>query len=418
MNDKNYIWHPYTQEKNAIENILIHKGKGVYLYGKKKEKYIDAISSWWTNIHGHSHPYIAKAIAAQAKKLDHVIFAGYTHPPAISLSKLLLEKIPGKYNKVFFSDNGSTAVEVALKMSLQYWHNLGIKKDKIIALKNCYHGDTFGSMSVSSKSVFTRPFESLLFETYYVDIDKKNHLKELHSFLLKNKNKVACFIYEPLVQGAGGMKIVDKTSLNKIIAVCRKEKITTIADEVMTGFGRTGTMLASEQLNYFADIACLSKGITGGTAPLGVTLCKNDIYNAFYNSDKLKTFFHGHSYTANPIICAAALASLQLFEKEKTLKKVKRIAAMNLKFCVKLMQYNNISDIRCIGSILAFNLKSKNNIYTNDFRDKIILFFQNKGIIIRPIGNTFYIMPPYCINPDQLQIVYSAIQKFLAQNDI
>jgi len=416
--DKKYIWHPYTQHKNSDDNITITHAEGAYLFDESGKKYIDAISSWWTNIHGHSHPYIAEQIFKQAQKLEHVIFAGFTHEPAVSLAERLLDLLPSNQNKIFFSDNGSTAVEVALKMTFQYWQNKGKKRSKVVAFKNAYHGDTFGAMSVSGRSTFTNAFESFLFDVVFIDAPvhgkEKNAMKQFEAELIKDKDKIACFIFEPLVQGTAGMVIHSSKVLSEMILLCRKKNVLTIADEVMTGFGRTGKFFASDYLTAKADIFCLSKGITGGAMALGVTSCTNDINSAFFSDNKMKTFFHGHSYTANPLACASANASLDLFEKEKTLQKIKKINSKHKTFAGQIKKHVAVKEVRLFGTILAIELKTKNETsYFNSIRDKAYNFFITKGILIRPLGNVIYLMPPYCISDNDLDYIYKSINEFL-----
>jgi adenosylmethionine---8-amino-7-oxononanoate aminotransferase len=409
--DLQSVWHPFTQMKLNGNAIAIVKGEGVYLIDDAGKKYIDAISSWWVNIHGHAHPYIAEKVYEQLKTLEHVIFAGFTHQPAIELAERLLKLLPEEHTKIFYSDNGSTAVEAE-----QYWHNQNIKRTEIIALRNAYHGDTFGAMSVSQRSAYTRPFDSKLFEVKYIDVpvigkeaEAEKQLKEL----IKSKN-IAAFIFEPLIQGAGGMVMYEADALNKLIAICKNENILCIADEVMTGFARTGKMFASDYLQDKPDIICMSKGITGGTMALGATSCSENIYHAFYSDDRLKTFFHGHSYTANPVACAAALANLDLFEQVESHDGVFRISNTHKQFVDELKKYDNVRNPRSKGTILAFEyLTNENDSYFHSKRDTIYQFFLEKGILLRPLGNTIYIMPPYCITNDELMLVYDSIRELL-----
>src|SRR5471030_3228854 len=325
--DLNVIWHPYTQMKNALPPLAIVRGEGTCLYDEDGKKYIDAVSSWWVNIHGHAHPYIAKKVAEQLQKLEHVIFAGFTHEGAVELAERLLEILPDNQQKVFYSDDGSTAVEVAIKMCLQYWHNQGQTRTKILAFKNAYHGDTFGAMAVSGRSAFTAAFDSLLFEVEFIDLPDESNIENLKSQISNLKSFLACFIFEPMVQGAGGMLMYEANFLNELMAHCRKENVLLIADEVFTGFGRTGKRFACDHLTEQPDIMCFSKGLTGGTMAMGLTTCTQEIYNAFLSEDKMKTLFHGHSYTANPVTCAAALASMDLFLDDATMENIKRIEA-------------------------------------------------------------------------------------------
>ena len=407
------VWHPYTQMKNA-EVIPIVRGEGTYLYDDNGEQYIDAVASWWTNIHGHSHPVIANAIAEQAKKLEHVIFAGFTHEPAEKLALKLLQRIP-YHQKIFYSDNGSTAVEVAIKMTLQYWSNKGEERKKIICFRNAYHGDTFGSMSVSARGVFTQPFQNLLFDVVFIDTpNSENELQVIEQ--LKKNTDAAAFIFEPLVLGSAGMLMYSEKGLDKLIAICKQNNILTIADEVMTGFGRTGKFLATDYCQNKADIVCLSKGITGGFLPFAATTCTQKIYEVFLSDEKSKMFFHGHSYTANPLGCAAAVASINLFESENTLAKVSQIELHHSNFALSLKGHPRIKEVRQRGTILAIELNTNEATgYLNNVRDKAYQFFINRKIILRPLGNIIYVLPPYCISAEDLKKVYSAIADFLKE---
>ncbi len=414
--DQQVIWHPYTQMQISDPPVAIIKGEGTYLFSEDGKKYIDAVSSWWVNIHGHAHPYIAQKVVEQLTKLEHVIFAGFTHEPAVQLAENLLSILPKNQSKIFYSDNGSTATEVAIKMALQYWRNQGIKKNKIIAFEHAYHGDTFGAMSVSGRSAFTKPFEELLFDVIHAPVPLKDEEENaIHEFLQaieKNKDEIAAFIFEPLVLGAGGMLMYDETVLNELIKICRQHSILTIADEVMTGFGRTGKYFAVDHLDYQPDIICLSKGVTGGTMPLGVTSCAEEIYNAFLSNDRSKTFFHGHSYTANPVACSAALASFDLLIKDECKQNIQRIADNHLLFIEKNKNNSLFKNLRSKGTILAVDIVSgEETSYFNTLRDKLYTYFLERGVILRPLGNTVYVMPPYCINNDDLGYVYDVIEK-------
>jgi adenosylmethionine-8-amino-7-oxononanoate aminotransferase len=405
--DANTIWHPYTQHKTTAPPLPIIKGEGVYLFDENGRKYIDAISSWWTNIHGHSHPYIAEKIYAQAKQLEHVIFAGCTHEPAVQLAERLLPLLPGEFSKVFYSDNGSTAVEVALKMAIQSGGN---QRKKLVALKNSYHGDTFGAMSVSERGVFTLPFLDFLFEVHFLDpLDTKVTMSAQATKL--GLEEVAAFIYEPLLQAAGGMNIYDAENLNELLCTLKQNGVTTIADEVMTGFGRTGNLFASEFMHHKPDIICLSKGLTGGCLPLAITACHQKIFDKFLSDDLHKTFFHGHSYTANPIACAASLASLDLLQQEECLANIEYVIGENKKFVQKLQTgIPAVINPRSIGTVLAFEIQSGKKEYLSNLKERIINLSLEQGIFLRPLGNTIYVIPPYCITPIQLQKTYSVLE--------
>jgi len=412
--DKKVIWHPFTQQKNMLPPIPIIKGKNSILFDENENKYIDAISSWWVTLHGHSNTYIAEKLYQQALQLEQVIFAGFTHEPAIALAEKLLAILPGDFSKIFYSDNGSTSTEVALKMAIQYWwnkHSLSTTRNKILAFKNSYHGDTFGAMSVSDRSVFTLAFHNLLFEVIFIDTPTKNNIEEIQLTIQQHANEIAAFIYEPLVQGAGGIKMYDAELLNNILSTVKEHNIICIADEVMTGFGRTGKLFASEYIKIKPDIICLSKGLTGGTMALGVTACTTDIYNAYVTDNKLKTFFHGHSFTANPLACTAALASLDLLLNEECLNKIRWISNKNILFTNTLLQKKNntIKNIRVLGTIVAFEINNGNDEYLNNISATITQKAMQMGVYIRPLGNTVYIMPPYCITENELEKIYEVI---------
>ncbi|MFT6746520.1 MAG: adenosylmethionine-8-amino-7-oxononanoate aminotransferase [Glaciecola sp.] len=416
--DEKYIWHPFTQEKTASLNIPIKKGKGVWIYDEDDKKYLDAISSWWVNIHGHAHPYMRKKIDEQLGELEHVIFAGFTHPKAIEISERLITKLGDGFDKVFFSDNGSTSNEVALKMSFQYFYNQGKKKTKIIAFKDSYHGDTYGAMSVGGRSDFSKPFEDNLFDVFHLDVPTDQNFQQVRKQLIQflNSGDVAAFVFEPLVLGTAGMITYKVKHLNELMSMCKAKGVLNIADEVFTGFYRTGKLFAHQYLNIKPDLICLSKGLTGGYLPLGLTITHQKIYDAFYSEDKKKAFFHGHSYTGNPLSCAAACASLDLLENQETLDGVKRIVQKHKDFIKVLQTRKEVQGVRQIGTILAFDLKSSTGTsYFNKSRDKLYQFFIDKGILMRPLGNTLYIVPPYCISSNELDLLYNAIKSLLNQ---
>ncbi|UEG49247.1 adenosylmethionine--8-amino-7-oxononanoate transaminase [Ferruginibacter lapsinanis] len=415
--EDNAIWYPFTQMKTAEAPIHIDSAENCTLYAKDGNTYIDAVSSWWVNIHGHSNPIIAKAIADQAKKLEHVIFAGFTHTPAIDLSKNLLSVLPDHFKKIFFSDNGSTAVEVALKMALQYWHNQGVKnKINIIAFEGAYHGDTFGAMSIAERNEFNAAFSKHLFKVSHIPVPTKENIKEVTEKFtaLIDKENVAAFIFEPLIQGTAGMKMYSAKHLDTLLSIAKKKNILCIADEVMTGFGRTGKNFAIEYVKSKPDIICLSKGITGGFMPLGVTACSNKIYDAFYANDKTKTFYHGHSYTGNPLSCAAANASIELLKSKKCKDQITMITEQHKKFAESISSHDFVKELRQQGTILAIELNTKQNTsYFNSIRDLAYKFYLSNGVLLRPLGNIVYIMPPYCITKKELSKIYTTIEQSL-----
>ncbi|MBS1645897.1 MAG: adenosylmethionine--8-amino-7-oxononanoate transaminase [Bacteroidetes bacterium] len=417
--DKDYVWHPFTHLKYAETPINIVRSEGSYYFDENENKYIDGIASWWVNLHGHSHPYIAQKVFEQLKNNAHSIFSGFTHPPAVTLAERLLHHLPQNSSKIFFSDNGSTAVEVALKMSLQYWHNQGKEKTKIIAFEQAYHGDTFGSMSVGARNVFTQAFDSLLFEVLRLPLPTPQNFSEVKQLLqgfIETQN-VSAFIFEPLVLGAGGsMQMYEAALLDPLIFMCQQNRVITIADEVLTGFYRTGKFFATDYLQHKPDILCLSKGITGGVMPLGVTACAAFIYDAYKSDDKTKTFFHGHSYTANPTACAAALASMDLLEQEETQNKIVHISSQHQQFKEKIKKHPRVLSARAIGTILAIEIKTtEQSGYLNRLSEKISTYFIKKGILLRPLGNVLYVLPPYCISQKDLQYIYHCIELFLKE---
>lgn len=414
--DNKVIWHPYTQMQTTEPAIAIVRGEGVYLYDENGNRYIDAVSSWWVNLHGHSHPYIAQKVSEQLNTLEHVIFAGFTHPPAVELAERLLSVLPGNQSRVFYSDNGSTAVEVAIKMAFQFWHNQGKEKKKIIAFKDAYHGDTFGAMSISGRSAFTKPFQSLLFDVEFIDVPVKGKEEEVLESLKKllTRDDIAAFIFEPLVLGTAGMLMYDASVLNKMVKLAKDYNVLTIADEVMTGFYRTGRYFASDYLDEQPDIFCLSKGITGGTMAFGVTTCTPAVFEAFLSDDPYKTFFHGHSYTANPLACAASLASMDLLKEKATLDNVRMISESHSEFAGKIRQLDILKEVRNTGTILAIELATEGGSnYFSSLKKQAYTFFMERKVLLRPLGNVIYIIPPYCISREDLNLVYGVISEFL-----
>ncbi|HEY8933618.1 MAG TPA: adenosylmethionine--8-amino-7-oxononanoate transaminase [Cyclobacteriaceae bacterium] len=414
--DKENIWHPFTPLSGAADPLLITEAHGVYLHTHDGRKIIDAVSSWWVNLHGHSNPHLAKALAEQANKLEHVIFAGFTHEPAIQLSENLLSILPENQSRIFFSDNGSTAVEVAIKMALQYWYNQGISKKKIIAIQGAYHGDTFGAMSVGDRSIFTNPFSSFLFDVEFINFPfAKQEEATINQFTnLIDTDEVAAFIFEPLIQAAGGMRMYSAQLLDNLIKHAHEKDVICIADEVFTGFGRTGKLFASDYLVNKPDIITLSKGITGGTMPLGVTTCSNKIISAFKTDDFLKTFFHGHSYTGNPLACAVANASFKLLTHDDCRLNIQRINSKHIEFKRRIKNHKALHEVRVLGTIIAFELQSESgSSYDHEIRKKIYPFFLERNILLRPLGNVFYILPPYIMTDEQLDSIYNTIEEFL-----
>jgi adenosylmethionine-8-amino-7-oxononanoate aminotransferase len=415
--DKKVVWHPFSKMKGDYPIIPLKAAKEEFLITEDGTEIIDGISSWWVNIHGHSNPELAQAIFEQALKLEHVIFAGFTHEPAVKLSESLCEILPNNSKKVFYSDNGSTAIEVALKIAMQFYFNKGIKKSKIIALAGAYHGDTFGAMSVGDRGGFTTPFHPYFFDVEFITFpineeDEKKSLIELAEIIKQNESCI--FIYEPLVQGAGGMRIYRNEWLQKALEVSNKPNCIRIADEVFTGFGRTGKLFASEYCHQQADIICLSKGITGGILPLGATACNQRIIDAFDSGDWNEAFLHGHSFTGNPIIMAAANKSLEILLRDTTLHAIASIKLEQAQFAEKIKKHPQLTNVKSLGTILSLEVKTQSNSgYFNSMRENIYNYFLAKNILLRPLGNTIYFLPPYIISSKSLRKVHNAISDFI-----
>ena len=401
--DRQFVWHPYTQMKTAPPPLPIVRGQGVYLYTADGRKLLDGISSWWVNIHGHSHPRLNQAIADQAKALEHVIFAGATHEPGVDLAERLVGILPAGLAKIFYSDNGSTAVEVAVKMAMQYWRNRGQPaRQRIVALDHAYHGDTIGAMAVSAPSVFTEAFAPLLFPVDRVRPD------EVDSHLQHHGDRVAAVIVEPMLQGAGGMIMWPAESLAGVRAACYRHGVLMIADEVLTGFGRTGRMFACEHASVTPDICCVSKALTAGYLPLAATAATNAVYEAFLSDDRTKTFFHGHSFTANPLACAVALASLDLIEEGRVLERIGRLERQLRDGLSPLAHLPAVADVRVLGGVGVVEIGSQGG-YLDDIGPRLYHEFLNRGVLLRPLGNVLYFMPPYVITDAEVDWVLGCI---------
>lgn len=409
------IWKPFTIQGLSPEPLKVESGSGLYLTLADGRKIKDLISSWWVNVHGHGHPAIAKAIYDQAQKLEHVIFADYTHDPAEKLAEKLIELTSAHFGKVFFSDNGSTAVEVALKIAKQYWRNKGIhSRNKVLAFEGAYHGDTFGAMSAGERSVFSEAFNEWMFEVDHVtfpetwvgdiqrDEKESRSLAEVETFFQNNPHSFAALIVEPLVQGAGGMRMCRSEFLRKLVQIARKHDVLVIFDEVMTGFGRTGSLFAFQKADVRPDLICLSKGLTGGFLPMSVTLTTKDVFEPFNSPDAMKTFWHGHSYTANPLGCTAALASLEIFESGES--DFEQIGTWYTDSIQELVKLPIVEKIRQCGTILAFDVKTEKQStgYLNSVGHVIKRKALERGMLLRPLGNAVYFMPPYCIKKEEL----------------
>ena len=414
--DKKHNWHPYTQHKTAADFPAIVKGEGALLWDENGKEYIDAIASWWVNPYGHSNKFIADAIYKQLTSLEHVLFGGFTHEPAVVLSEKLMEILPSNQKKIFYSDNGSTAVEVAIKVALQYNYNKGITKTKIIAFEDAFHGDTFGAMAASGISFYTQAFQGSLLEVVRVPIptagNEEKALQVLQDLLATNE--YAAFIFEPLVLGAAGMVMYSPEVLDKMIALCKDHSVFTIADEVMTGFGKTGKTFATDYLVNKPDMMCLSKALTGGTIPMAITTFTQEIYDGFYDDDVNKALFHGHTFTANPTGCAAALASLELLQMPEMQANLKRVNQSHLEFEDKIKSHPKVKTTRVLGVIFALEIKTNSEeSYYGTLRNKLYNFFIENGVILRPVGNIVYVLPPYIMTNSQLQKVYQTIENAL-----
>jgi adenosylmethionine-8-amino-7-oxononanoate aminotransferase len=418
------IWHPFTNRALDPAPLLVQRAEGSYLYTSEGRKIIDAISSWWVNLHGHANPRIAAAVAEQARKLEHVILAGFTHEAAEELATRLRHWTPSTLTHLFFSDDGSTAVEVALKLAVQYFVNLQRpEKCEIAALEHGYHGDTAGAMSVSDESPFTEPFRSMRYPVYRMHsaycyrcpmgLKRAScHIEcaqQLETLLEERGDQIAAVIVEPLLQGAGGMIVHPVEFLQRVREACTKHDVLLIADEVLTGFGRTGKMFACDLANIEPDLMCLSKGLTGGFMAMGATLCTDSVEAVFRSENRMHTFYHGHSYTGNALACAAGIASLQIFEDEPVFDRITTIAKIHGERLKQLREMHQVGDTRHVGTMGAIELIAEDAGYLSALRPKLYGFFLARGVLLRPLGNVVYVLPPYVIEPDELHRVYDVI---------
>jgi adenosylmethionine---8-amino-7-oxononanoate aminotransferase len=428
MNRDLQIWHPFTQEALDPPPVRVTRAEGVYLYTEDGRRLIDAISSWWVNLHGHGHPAIVSAIAEQTAKVDHILLAGFTHDAIESLREALRRVLPTNLEHIFFSDDGSTAVEVALKMAVQYWKNLGRpEKRSLVALDHAYHGDTVGAMSVSATSDFTSPFRDFLFPVHRVNAaycyrcpvgktrascqidcaDKLEHLLE------EKHCEIAAVIVEPLLQGAGGMIVHPVEFLQRVRQLCSEHNVLLIADEVLTGFGRCGKMFACELAGVVPDLMCLSKGLTGGILPMGATVCTQAVHDTFVSEDRARTFYHGHSYTGNPLAAASGVASLGIFEGEPVFERINTIAKIHCERLDAIRDHPCVGDVRSIGTVAAVELRADDAGYSSKLRPRLYEFFLDSGILLRPLGNVVYVLPPYAISADDLNYIHDRIAAVL-----
>ena len=428
--DRACLWHPYTQALTAAAPLPVARAQGVYLYTEDGRRILDGISSWWVNVHGHSHPKLNEALAAQARELEHVVFAGCTHRPAVELAERLLAHLPGGLTRIFYSDNGSTAVEVALKLACQYWQNRGQPNRRtFLTLHHAYHGDTVGAMSASEDSVFTRAFTPLLFPVvrahppycYRCPLGltraacQIDCLSDLEARLEGGADSIAGVVVEPMLQAAGGMIVWPAEFLAGVRQLCDRYGTLLIADEVLTGFGRTGRMFASEHAAVRPDLVCLSKALTAGYLPLGATAATERIYQAFLSEDRTKAFFHGHSYTANPLACAVGLASLDLFRENAVLERVQALECQLRAGLEPLRSLPCVGDIRVIGGVGIVELESPSAGYLDHRGGDLSAAFLDRGLLLRPLGNVLYFMPPYVITESEVDWVLAQIAEVLAE---
>ncbi|GMN14902.1 adenosylmethionine--8-amino-7-oxononanoate transaminase [Altererythrobacter sp. MTPC7] len=407
------IWHPFTQHGLREPIPQVANASGAVLHLEDGREIIDAISSWWVTTHGHAHPAIAGAIAEQAARLDQVIFAGWTHQPAEDLAAGLRAIMPDSLTRVFFSDSGSTSVEVALKMALGYWRNRRENRTRIVVMDNGYHGDTIGTMSVGARGAFNRAYEPLLFDVISVPFPEEGAEQEtLDALEAACRDGAAAFIAEPLVLGAGGMLMYSAATLAEMRRICAEHGTLFIADEVMTGWGRTGTLLACEQAGVEPDILCLSKGLTGGAMPLAVTMASEPVFEAHYSTDRGEMFFHSSSYTANPVACAAANANLAIWRTEPVMQRIVDLSARQQAWLADTAQHEMVRNARQLGTITAFDVGAAEG-YLSDLAPRMLKMFRERGVLLRPLGNTVYTMPPYCIDDEQLSRVYGVIGEVL-----
>lgn len=428
----NPVWHPFTQMETALNPLQLIKAKGTWLFSEDGKKYLDANSSWWVNVHGHGNEYIGEAISNQFKELDHTIFAGATHPKAQELARRITEILPSHFTKVFFSDDGSTAVEVALKMVFQFYHNQGNPKKRILAIDGAYHGDTFGAMAIGQRGYFNEPFEHFFFDVDFLEFPtEENEATQLtKAENLFQTGEFAGLIVEPLVQGSSGMRMYSADFLDKLVSIAKRYKVKVIFDEIMTGWGRTGKLFAMDHCEQKPDIVCLSKGLTGGVLPLGLTVASDEIFNAFLApatdpNHKTKALLHGHSFTGNALACAAACASLDIFETEETNSKIERLCNWNSQFKKEIISASKqktsdfkygLHDVRQYGTILAIELKTEDeSSYFSSIRDEAYAYFIENGILIRPLGNVIFINPPYCITEVEYSFLKETISGFITK---
>lgn len=406
------VWRPYTQHALQPSAFKIARAEGAWLYAEDGARFLDAISSWWVITHGHRRPEIMEAIRAQTESLDQIIFAGFTHEPAEALARRLVALTAPELEYVFYSDSGSTCVEVAIKMALGFWRNKGLARTRIIALEHSYHGDTIGTMSTGARSAFNAPYAPLLFDVSRIPFPTAGAAHETLDALERAcRDGAAALVVEPLILGAGGMLTYGAQTLAEMKRICERYEVIFVADEVMTGFGRTGSLFACEQAGIAPDIACYSKGITGGALPLAVTMCRREIFDAHFANERGRAFFHSSSYTANPIACAAALANLDIWETGDARDNVARLCEMQATRINPFIDDTRFLNVRRMGTITALDLRSPQGGYLATIGLDLMRFFNDRGLLLRPLGPTIYVLPPYCITAEELDRTYAAIDE-------
>lgn len=405
------VWHPFTQHGLQEPVPLVTHAQGAALYTADGRRVLDAISSWWVTTHGHCHPRIMEAVRSQTEKLDQLIFAGWTHEPAEQVAAGLVEIMPRELTRVFFSDSGSTCVEVALKMALGYWAHHGSDRQRILVLEHSYHGDTIGAMSVGERGVFNKPYEPLLFDVGTVPFPTGDGAATLEALEAHCRAGAAAFIAEPLLLGAGGMLVYPPEMLRSMAEICRRHEVLFIADEVMTGWGRTGTLLACEQAGVVPDILCLAKGLTGGSMPLAVTMAREEIFMAHWSTDRAKMFYHSSSYTANPIACAAAVANLAIWREEPVRERIAALGLQQQAMLDRLARLPGVANARRCGTVAAVDLEVSDNGYLSSLAPRLMALFREADVLLRPLGNTIYVMPPYCLDEPDHALIEAAIVK-------
>jgi adenosylmethionine-8-amino-7-oxononanoate aminotransferase len=425
--DKRYVWHPYTQHGTEVEPTVITRAKGASLFDAEGREILDLISSWWTCTHGHAHPKINAALARQAEQMEHVMFAGFTHEPAVDLAEMLAGLLPDDLNRVFFSDDGSTSVEVAIKIAYQSWVNRGEPRRRLlVAFDGGYHGDTLGAMSVGRGSQMFGAFKDLMCRVRVLpfpatfegddaaDEREAGALSAFEALLADHKQAVAALIIEPMMQGSAGIRFCRPGFLRRLVEMAQKAGVIVIFDEVATGFGRTGTLFALEQAGVVPDLVCLSKGLTGGYMPLAATVARDRLFDMFLGHNFDRALPHGHSFTANPLACTVALTALGLYEEEQTMARIGEINARHRSMLDVLAARADVSKARVLGDVLAFEVQEGGQ-YQSEASRKLRAWYLAHGFNIRPIGSAVYLMPPYCITDEELSRAYAGMIEGLDQ---